>query len=401
VFASSYYPFWHGTLENLRSVLTHVNEKYGKKVLVMETSYAYTPEDTDFNGNTISAGSAVDKPYPYTVQGQANSVRDVIETVANTPGGIGVVYWEGTWITVGRNSWEENHEKWEKFGSGWASSFASEYDPNDAGKYYGGSAVDNQAMFDADGKPLESLRIFNLVRYGNEVQVKADALEDVHITATVGGSISLPEQVSAIMTDGTTQSVSATWNVEEDALAQMASAEGDYVIEGTADGLSCKAYVTVEQANLLKNPSFEDGDLAPWVLTELGSADQLHVEDKASDSLTGRWHMHFWSAKTDSVEFTLEQQLTDLAAGTYRYNISIMGGDSGDSEIYAYVKINGQITKTAPMTITAYGNWDTAEITEISCNPGDVLTVGIYVRCKGAGGGAWGKIDDGVLNQTD
>jgi arabinogalactan endo-1,4-beta-galactosidase len=202
------------------------------------------------------------------------------------------------------------------------------------------------------------------------VQVKADALEDVRITATVGGSISLPEQVSAIMTDGTTQSVSATWNVEEDALAQMASAEGDYVIEGTADGLSCKAYVTVEQANLLKNPSFEDGDLAPWVLTELGSADQLHVEDKASDSLTGRWHMHFWSAKTDSVEFTLEQQLTDLAAGTYRYNISIMGGDSGDSEIYAYVKINGQITKTAPMTITAYGNWDTAEITEISCNPG-------------------------------
>ena len=81
VFASSYYPFWHGTLENLQSVLTHVNQTYGKQVLVVETSYAYTPEDTDFNGNTISAESTVDKPYPYTVQGQANSVRDVIETV--------------------------------------------------------------------------------------------------------------------------------------------------------------------------------------------------------------------------------------------------------------------------------------------------------------------------------
>ena len=113
VFASSYYPFWHGTLENLQSVLTHVNQTYGKKVLVVETSYAYTPEDTDFNGNTISAESAVDKPYPYTVQGQANSVRDVIETVANTPGGMGVVYWEGTWITVGGNSWAENSALWE------------------------------------------------------------------------------------------------------------------------------------------------------------------------------------------------------------------------------------------------------------------------------------------------
>ena len=43
VFASSYYPVWHGTLDNLTKVLTHVSEKYGKKVLIAETAYAYTP----------------------------------------------------------------------------------------------------------------------------------------------------------------------------------------------------------------------------------------------------------------------------------------------------------------------------------------------------------------------
>jgi arabinogalactan endo-1,4-beta-galactosidase len=31
VFASSYYPFWHGTLENLSQVLSNVADKYGKK----------------------------------------------------------------------------------------------------------------------------------------------------------------------------------------------------------------------------------------------------------------------------------------------------------------------------------------------------------------------------------
>ncbi len=167
VFASSYYPYWHGSLENLSAVLTDIHNSYGKKVMVMETSYAYTVADTDFHGNTIS-GSPTQKDYPYTVQGQADSVRDVIDTVAQIPGGIGVCYWEGTWISVGRTSWAENSKKWEKYGSGWASSFASGYDPEDAGKYYGGSAVDNQAMFGPDGRPLPSLQIFQLVRSGSD-----------------------------------------------------------------------------------------------------------------------------------------------------------------------------------------------------------------------------------------
>ena len=80
-----------------------------------------------------------------------------------------VVYWEGAWISVGTESREKNQSLWEEFGSGWASSYAAVYDPKDAGKYYGGSAVDNQAFFDAQGRPLESLKVFRLMREGNEI----------------------------------------------------------------------------------------------------------------------------------------------------------------------------------------------------------------------------------------
>ncbi len=169
VFASSYYPFWHGTLDNLSAVLSDIAETYDKKVIVMETSYAYTADDTDFFGNTIGEGSAVDRPYPYTVQGQADAVRDVIDTTVHTSGGIGVVYWEGAWISVGGASWEENHALWERYGSGWATACAGSYDPEDAGRYYGGCAVDNQAFFDPSGHPLESLKLFCLLRSGNTV----------------------------------------------------------------------------------------------------------------------------------------------------------------------------------------------------------------------------------------
>ena len=167
VFASSYYPFWHGSLVNLSAVLSAAARTYGKKVMVAETSYAFTAEDSDYFGNTLSESSAVSKNYPWSVQGQADSVRDVIDAVSGMENGIGVCYWEGAWITVGTVSRKENQEKWESYGSGWASSYAAEYDPEDAGRYYGGSAVDNQAFFDAKGQALESLKVFALVRTGN------------------------------------------------------------------------------------------------------------------------------------------------------------------------------------------------------------------------------------------
>ena len=401
VFASSYYPFWHGSLENLSQVLTGIHNTYGKKVMVMETSYAYTPEDTDFNGNTISDGSAVAKDYPYTVQGQTRSVQNVIKTVASIPGGIGVVYWEGTWITVGQNSWEDNHEKWEQFGSGWASSYAAGYDPEDAGKYYGGSAVDNQALFGPDGKPLESLRVFHLVRYGNKVPLKADALEDTVLEFDIGDPVVLPDTVNAVMSDGSSSPVAVKWDVTAAQLESMAAGPGKHTVTGTADGMKATAYISIVEFNYLKNAGFEDGTPEPWVITDLGGADQLYPEEKQTDSLSGAWHMHFWSAKTDSVEFTLEQTPEKLAAGKYKFTVSIMGGDGGRTEIYAFVKRNGEIVQTAPLAITSYGNWDTATVRGIEYDGQGTLTVGIYVKCQGAGNGAWGKIDDAALNKDN
>jgi len=400
VFASSYYPFWHGTLENLSQVLTHVHETYGKQVMVMETSYAYTPEDTDFFGNTVSEDGAVTQNYPYTVQGQAASVRDVIETVANIPGGMGVCYWEGTWITVGQNSWEENREKWEKYGSGWATSHAANYDPNDAGKYYGGCAVDNQAMFGPDGHPLESLRVFNLVRHGNETAPRADAVIPLELSFETGKPITLPETVEAVLTDGSRRAVEVEWGATEQALHDMQTqGEAVYTLVGTAEGLEARLTLRVVDRNYLENGGFESGDTSGWTVTDLGKTEQLYPEAKQTDSLEGSWHMHFWSAARDSVEFKLEQAVSVPEPGDYRFSVSIMGGDGGETEIYAYVLRNGEALAWVPMKITSYGQWDSPVLTGLRCADGDTLTVGIYVKCRGAGNGAWGKIDNAFLKR--
>ena len=395
VFGTSYYPYWHGTLDNLRQVLGEIAETYGKKVMVMETSYAYTLEDGDFSGNTIGEGGGYEKYWPVTVQGQSNALQDVVRTVQEA-GGIGVCWWEGAWIPVGTESFEENSRLWETYGSGWASSFAGSYDPADAGKYYGGCACENQAMFDFEGRALPSLATFRLLRTGQEVEVRPDAIDDPVLTCDLAGEIVLPETVSAVMNDGSRIELPVTWEAVDTA-AMKASGPAEYTVQGVAEGMPATLLIRMVNFNYLINGDFEGEDTGEWVTNNFGGTEQLYIEEKKSDSLDGTKHYHFYSAAKDQVGFRLEQTVNNLPAGTYRFDVSIMGGDAGDYESYAYIKKGGEVSAECGLQITAWNAWHEGAC-ETEVEEGGSLTVGVYVRCGGAG--AWGKIDAATLTRV-
>ncbi len=157
IFATSYYPYWHGGLDSLKKVLTSIKKNYNKDVMVAEFGYPFTIADSDCFGNTINENTA-GLAYEVSVKGQTKAIQDIMTAMKQIKA-IGVFYWEPAWLAVG-SSYDDNKSKWEEFGSGWASSYAAEYDPDDAGKYYGGSSWDNQALFDSEGKVLESIKAF-------------------------------------------------------------------------------------------------------------------------------------------------------------------------------------------------------------------------------------------------
>ena len=251
-------------------------------------------------------------------------------------------------------------------------------------------------MFDKNGRALESLKVFALLKEGNAVENRADAIEDVNLIFDLNGDVILPSTVNAVMSDNSKKEIPVEWkNVDIEAMKQGGVAK--YTVKGTAGGMEATCYISMVEYNFLENWSFEDGDTA-WVATAVKKFDELKIEDKVTDSLTGTKHYHFWGAGTDAVEFALEQTVSALKAGTYKYTISIMGGDGGKTDIYAYVKIGGEIVATVPLQMTVYNEWHTATIPVIEYNGTDEIAVGIYVKC--AGPNAWGKIDDAMLNSV-
>lgn len=317
VFASSYYPFWHGTLANLTSVLKYVANTYLKKVMVAETSYPYTTEDGDGHENTAPKSSGQTLNYPITVQGQANAIRDVIQAVAAVgKPGIGVFYWEPAWIPVGPpEQLKQNEKKWEKYGSGWASSFAAEYDP-DAAMWHGGSAVDNQALFDFNGRPLPSLNVFKYVDTGAVAPLKIDEIKDIYIRAAFGEQVVLPTTVTATYNDGSKHLVSVKW--DQAALEQaLRTGVGTYVIQGVVEGgETVKAHLEITPKNYVVNPSFEDQDRTMWnIIYRNGTSPHTDYLEKATDAKSGNYSLHFYS--NEAVDFQVEQTITGLKPGYY------------------------------------------------------------------------------------
>ncbi len=145
----SYYPFWHGTLQQLEDNMRDISGRYGKELIVAEVSMGHTLEDyKDYEklsdeqrkGMAAKPELAAKIEYPMTHQGQCDFMQDFLTRIAGIKGCRGFYYWEPGWLPVP--------------GSGWANEEALAYIEE---KGPGGNEWANQALFDYDGNALPAL----------------------------------------------------------------------------------------------------------------------------------------------------------------------------------------------------------------------------------------------------
>ncbi len=164
VMAYSYYSYWHGDIDTLKELIKDVRENFGKDVIIAETAYPFTNENLDMHPNSVP-NEWCDMKQTIDRDGQAADFKATVKAAVEA-GALGVFYWEPAWIKVPGDTWEEQRILWEQYGSGWASSYASGYDPKDAGEWYGGCAWENQALFEMDGTAAWTLALPNIIRSG-------------------------------------------------------------------------------------------------------------------------------------------------------------------------------------------------------------------------------------------
>ena len=103
VIGQSYYPWWHGSLNDLRSNLEFMAREYHKDIIVVEAAYNWQP------------GNYVGKPAPFaeSPEGQREFLDEVNRVVMQTPDalGKGVFWWEPavTGPLTSRGFFDEQH----------------------------------------------------------------------------------------------------------------------------------------------------------------------------------------------------------------------------------------------------------------------------------------------------
>jgi arabinogalactan endo-1,4-beta-galactosidase len=322
--------------------------------------------------------------YSISRQGQADAMRAVVQAVADVgAAGIGVFYWEPAWLPVGEpDSIEQNRVLWERDGSGWATSAAGEYEPDDAGQWHGGSAWDNQALFDFDGTASDVLNIFSYVRTGAVAPRQVDAVETLGVRVTAGDAIALPDEVTVRYTDGTSETQAVSWSGAEEFIEGV----GEYVITGlTSAGLAASATVSVVAQNFVVNGGFESEDVSAWIVEGEGLA--LRAWD---DPHSGTHSAHFYAAS--DFAFALSQTVTGLPEGIYVARAALQGdGEGPDGRVTLALSAAGVAADPVDFALAGWREWSTSTTAGVQIGPDGRAVVRITAQLPA---GAWGTIDD-------
>lgn len=359
----SYYPYWHGTFQDLKSNLNDLASRYGKQVVVVETAYAYTYENGDDHGNIVNESETDIAGFPASVDNQKLVIETVFNTVASVRNhqGLGVFYWEPAWLP----------------GVGWKSGE--------------GNAWENQAMFDYNGNALESLNVFRFMPGSISEVLPILVYPADKMTVAKGIVPVLPATVKVLYNEGSILSASVTW---DSITKEQLQTPGTFTVYGKISGMEQKAKLEItvlEQENMVTNAGFESGDLSDWTLTGTSAAGK--IDNNAGNAHSGSHAFNYWYG--EPYAFQLTQSITNLPNGTYSLKAWASGG-GGDTGLKLFAEDGAGVIHSKDMVNNGWNNWVQYVVEDIEVKDGR-LTIGFEVE---APAGTWGYFDDVELVMT-
>ena len=171
ILSISYYPMWHGTLNDLNNNIDALGNQFQKPILIAETAYPFTLQWNDNTNNILGFESQILEDYEATEEGQFLFLRDLITLVNGNDYGLGICYWAPDWISTNQ------------FGSPWENQTLFDFDGE---LLYAISAFDNSSV---EIKSDNNFRLNNIYNYPNPfnpiTNLRYDLSEDAFVRITV------------------------------------------------------------------------------------------------------------------------------------------------------------------------------------------------------------------------
>ena len=171
ILSISYYPMWHGALNDLNNNIDALGNQFQKPILIAETAYPFTLQWNDNTNNILGFETQILEDYEATEEGQFLFLRDLITLVNENDYGLGICYWAPDWISTNQ------------FGSPWENQTLFDFD---------GELLDAISVFDNSSveiKSVNNFRLYNIYNYPNPfnpiTNLRYDLSEDAYVRITV------------------------------------------------------------------------------------------------------------------------------------------------------------------------------------------------------------------------
>lgn len=99
------------TMAEIKTIIAGLKSKYNKDIVVVETAFPWTSQNTDSYQNIFS-GSEAPEGYTISKEEQFRYLKDLTQTIIDG-GGKGIIYWEPAWISTSFKDRWGNGSSWE------------------------------------------------------------------------------------------------------------------------------------------------------------------------------------------------------------------------------------------------------------------------------------------------
>lgn len=356
----SYYPYWHGTFADLKENINNIYNTFGKEVVVAETAYPFTNENGDDKRNLVTNEDLKEVGFEASVENQKRMFELVMNTVATSSGGLGAFYWEPAWLAVE--------------GAGVAKGSGNEWE--------------NQALFDFEGRALESVKAFGFEpgSVDNDeilyVYPLAECEADQNATEEELAE-ELPKTAKALYMDGTIREVEIAWDIS----SKKILTDTRVIFQGMAGENEVSVCALLGDKYAANNLSFEEGTTG-WIIEgdtaagwASGSEDGCPHEGNGSFS--------YWYAGA----FTLDVYQYVKVSESGQYNLESWSEGKGNTKLLLTLYIadeNGKKLDSESFQNTGWAEWKNPCVTA-NLEEGDIVRIGMKIQGVADD---WGAIDD-------